>query len=138
MAPAQAEGLYEVTDMVKWAEVLAMGTRDSRGMVALFTATWAGPCQTIEPFFYEQAAQYPGIIFVIVDVDDAAEVANACGVTDVPTFQTWSNGSLVEEMSGTNRVRLRALLEQASNLGARAPRCTSSSIAAMGDLASLR
>ena len=78
MAAAQADGVYEVTDVVEWAECISMGARDSRGMVALFTATFSGPCQSIEQVFHEQAARYPGIIFVIVDVDDAEEVADNC------------------------------------------------------------
>ena len=34
-----------------------------------FSATWCGPCRLISPYFDELSAQYPGIIFLKVDVD---------------------------------------------------------------------
>ena len=49
-------------------------------IVVDFSATWCGPCRLISPYFDELSAQYPGIIFLKVDVD-------AVDVRSLPSVQ---------------------------------------------------
>jgi len=70
-----------------------------------FYATWCGPCKVISPAFDRLAKQHEGstsIIFAKVDVDKAKDVAQACGITAMPTFQFFRNGSKADEIKGAD------------------------------------
>ncbi|EEH60844.1 uncharacterized protein MICPUCDRAFT_50406 [Micromonas pusilla CCMP1545] len=81
-----------------------------------FTASWCGPCKMIAPFFEELAAKYPGVVFVKVDVDDLDDVAAECGISAMPTFQLYSNGVKVQELTGADKDKLEALAKSADDL----------------------
>ena len=81
-----------------------------------FTASWCGPCKMIAPFFEELAAKYPGVVFVKVDVDDLDEVAAECGISAMPTFQLYSNGVKVQELTGADKVKLEDLAKSAEDM----------------------
>ena len=81
-----------------------------------FTASWCGPCKMIAPFFEELAGKYPGVVFVKVDVDDLDDVAAECGISAMPTFQLYSNGVKVQELTGADKDKLEALAKSADDL----------------------
>ena len=72
-----------------------------------FTASWCGPCKMIGPYFEELAGKFPGVVFVKVDVDDLDDVAAECGISAMPTFQLYSNGVKVEELTARTRASSR-------------------------------
>ncbi|TVY46235.1 Thioredoxin-like protein [Lachnellula occidentalis] len=70
-----------------------------------FYATWCGPCKVVSPAFDRLAKPHeysPSIIFAKVDVDKAKDVAQTCGITAMPTFQFFKNGSKVDEVKGAD------------------------------------
>ena len=54
--------------------------------------------------------------FVKVDVDELDDVAAACGISAMPTFQLYSNGVMVKEMCGADRAKLEALANEANDM----------------------
>ena len=44
------------------------------------------------------------------------DVAAACGISAMPTFQLYSNGVMVKEMCGADRAKLEALANEANDL----------------------
>ena len=68
------------------------------------------PCQMIGPVFEKMASENPGITFVKVDVDDSEEIAAACGISAMPTFQFFTGGEKIDEFKGANTAQLQALV----------------------------
>lgn len=60
------------------------GTQDA---IIDFSATWCGPCKRLTPILDDLAKEYSGkIIFYNVDIDACRELAQAYGVSSVPTM----------------------------------------------------
>ncbi|XP_017288669.1 thioredoxin [Kryptolebias marmoratus] len=77
-------------------------------VVVDFTASWCGPCKGIAPYFQQLSEEYKDkVIFLKVDVDEASDVSQACGISCMPTFQFYKNGQKVHEFSGANRDSLK-------------------------------
>eukprot|EP00741_Cyanophora_paradoxa_P010786 tig00020539_g10428.t1 len=86
-------------------EFEAHTTNGTKPAVIDFTATWCGPCQRIGPVFvrFSEEAQFADVVFLKVDVDECAELAQAQGVSCMPTFHFWKGGKKVDEFSGAQR-----------------------------------
>merc|ERR1712183_643465 len=87
-------------------------------IVVDFSAEWCLPCQGIKPKFEKMAEEFSGITFLSVDVDDAAEIAEACreayNLTALPTFLFFINGELQTEwtVTGDSEEKIRETLEK--------------------------
>nr|ACM09169.1 Thioredoxin [Salmo salar] len=77
-------------------------------VVVDFTATWCGPCKNIAPFFkgLSEKPENSNVVFLKVDVDDAADVAQHCEIKCMPTFHFYKNGERVDDFSGANQATL--------------------------------
>ena len=64
-------------------------------VVVFFTASWCNPCKKLKQRFYpslkQQYSQINSIVFVTIDVDENPEIAEAEGVTSLPTFKFYTN-----------------------------------------------
>ncbi|MGN9841776.1 thioredoxin family protein [Nonomuraea sp. H19] len=62
--------------------------RDNRRVVAMFTATWSGPCRAITIHYekFSNLDKFSGIRFLTADVDDVADLVKELHVRNVPTF----------------------------------------------------
>ena len=69
-----------------------------------------GPCKFIGPIFEKMAGENPDVEFVKVDVDEADDVAGACGIQAMPTFQFFKGGAKIDEMRGADQAKLAQLL----------------------------
>ena len=79
--------MAEIVKKEAFEEKLAAGTA-----LVDFFATWCGPCRMLAPILEEAEAEHPEIAFVKVDVDESPELANAYGVTSIPTLVLFKNG----------------------------------------------
>lgn len=67
----------------------------------------------IAPFFENLSNKYAGRgRFVKVDVDEAQEIAQSCGISAMPTFQFYLNGSRVAEIRGADPNNLENTIKQ--------------------------
>eukprot|EP00741_Cyanophora_paradoxa_P016934 tig00020944_g16355.t1 len=73
---------------------------DGKLTVIDFTAKWCGPCQMIGPYFDQLSETNTDVVFLKVDVDECAELAQTEGVSCMPTFHFWKGGKKVNEFSG--------------------------------------
>ncbi|XP_070791602.1 thioredoxin-like [Pituophis catenifer annectens] len=82
-----------------------------RLVVVNFTANWCGPCKIVRPFLHELAVRYENVLFCIVDVDLAEDVAVLCNIVVVPTFQFFMKGDKIFEVTGANKKKLEEKIE---------------------------
>ncbi|XP_054916259.1 thioredoxin-like [Poeciliopsis prolifica] len=105
--------------MVKIVETLEefkkiLSEAGSKLVVVDFIASWCSPCQTIAPLFEKLAEDSANkdVIFFKVDVDDAKDVRKHCGISSMPTFHFYKNGSKVHEFSGADESQLREKIQE--------------------------
>lgn len=60
----------------------------------------------ISPKVDQMSQSYPNAVFIKVDVDDLAEVAQQCNIRAMPTFQFFLDGVKVGEVVGANAAAL--------------------------------
>jgi thioredoxin 1 len=79
-------------------------------LLTCFYSIRCGPCQVIGPIYEKLAGENTDVEFVKVDVDDADDVAAACGIQAMPTFQFYKGGAKIDEMKGADQAKLTQLL----------------------------
>jgi len=65
-----------------------------------FWAEWCGPCRMIGPVLEEMAADYPGVTFVKLNVDEAPELAQRFNVMNIPTVLAFDDGEVKQRIVG--------------------------------------
>ncbi|XP_046307696.1 thioredoxin domain-containing protein 8-like [Marmota monax] len=71
-------------------------------VVVEFSANWCGFCKEICSVFHDMSLQYQNVRFAIVDVDDSPELADACHIKAVPTFQIFKK---IQKVTVFSRVK---------------------------------
>lgn len=79
--------------------------KSSALLIIDFFATWCGPCKAISPLFEKLSAPHSSsssIKFAKCDVDKAKDVAQFCGISAMPTFHVYKDGTKVDEIKGAD------------------------------------
>jgi thioredoxin 1 len=65
-----------------------------------FTAVWCAPCKALEPILLELEADFPGIKFFKVNVDEEPELSGRFRIRSIPCLLVLENGVVVHEFIG--------------------------------------
>ena len=77
-----------------------------------FYADWCGPCKMLSPIVEEIAEENPQYLVGKINVDNEPELAQAFGVTTIPTLVVMKNGQIVNQSSGARpKAQILAMLE---------------------------
>lgn len=79
-----------------------------------FTATWCGPCQKIKPLLYKLSEGFSDDVceFCLCDIEENSELSDNFKVRAVPTFVLMRGNVFVGETSGSDILKVHALLKQ--------------------------
>ncbi|KAE9607464.1 putative hsp70-interacting protein [Lupinus albus] len=91
---------------------LSAASKTSRLAILYFTATWCGPCRFISPLYTSLAEKYPKVVFLKVDIDEAADIAARWKITSVPSFFFIKNGKEVDTLVGADNGALERKIKQ--------------------------
>ncbi|KAF3431393.1 hypothetical protein FNV43_RR26124 [Rhamnella rubrinervis] len=88
-------------------------SKDSNKLLVIdFTATWCGPCRSMEPILDEFAEKYSDVEFIQIDVDELLDVAAEFGVNAMPTFLLLKKGNQVDKVVGASKDDLQKKIEK--------------------------
>ena len=71
-------------------------------VVVQFSASWCGNCKIMKPKFKKLATDNEKVTFVIIDAENSPESRKLADVSNLPTFATFVNGKLVNEVQKNN------------------------------------
>lgn len=74
-------------------------------VVVQYSAGWCGNCRIMKPKFKKMAAENENVTFVIADAENFPESRKLAKVDNLPTFATFKNGVLVNQVQ-TNKVEV--------------------------------
>ena len=74
--------------------------RSDKPVLLDFYADWCGPCQMVSPIVDEISGERSDVKVCKVNVDEQVELAQAFGVSSIPTLAVISGGKLVNHAVG--------------------------------------
>jgi thiol-disulfide isomerase/thioredoxin len=89
---------------------------EEKNVVVQFSAGWCGNCRMMKPKFKKLASETDNLKFVLVDAEKYPESRKMANVDNLPTFATFKNGELVNQVQTNKFEILKDLVnEVASN-----------------------
>lgn len=83
---------------------------EEKNVIVQYSAGWCGNCRLMKPKFKKLATETEGYKFVMVDAEKFPESRKMANVNNLPTFATFKNGELVNQVQ-TNKVEpLKSLI----------------------------
>jgi thioredoxin len=88
-------------------------SQNKKPIFVYFGAKWCVPCRTFSPIFEELGKKYQSTAtFVKVDADSGHDIMIDYNVSKIPSLKVFSNGELVDDLSGVNEASFKRLLSK--------------------------
>ncbi|XP_010256143.1 PREDICTED: thioredoxin H2-like [Nelumbo nucifera] len=111
--PSEASRIVAFHSTARWRAHFDSCKNSTKLMVIYFTASWCGPCRSMEPALNSFAAKYTDVEFVKIDADELMEVSAEFGVQTMPTFILIKQGKEVDKVVGAKKDELeKKILKQ--------------------------
>lgn len=96
-------------------DTLANIVQEHDTVVVQFSASWCGNCKIMKPKFKKLASENENIPFVIADAEKFPESRQLANVNNLPTFATFKNGVLVNQVQTNKFESLITLVNEVTN-----------------------
>ncbi|KAF4122567.1 Glutaredoxin-related protein [Geosmithia morbida] len=121
--------ISEIESEEQWEQLLA-SLPPTTLLITSFHAPWAAPCAQMATVLETLASEYPvseppATKWVSLNAEELSDISEAYDVTAVPFLVLIRNGQVLETVSGSSAVKVRAAIEtHAGTPGAAAPSST--------------
>ena len=84
-------------------------------VVVQYSAGWCGNCRIMKPKFKRFSAEFDDAVFVMVDAEKYPESRKLATVDNLPTFATFKNGALVNQIQTNKADVLKSFIDETAN-----------------------
>ena len=84
-------------------------------VVVQYSAGWCGNCRIMKPKFKRFSAEFDNAVFVMVDAEKYPESRKLATVDNLPTFATFRNGTLVNQIQTNKADVLKSFIDETTN-----------------------
>ena len=84
-------------------------------VIVQFSASWCGNCRVMKPKFKKLASENETVEFLMVDAEKYPESRKMATVDNLPTFATFKNGILVNQIQTNKFDLLKELVNEVTN-----------------------
>ena len=88
---------------------------EEKNVIVQFSAGWCGNCRVMKPKFKKLAGETEGYKFVIVDAEKFPESRKMANVDNLPTFATFKEGRLVNQVQTNKFELLKELVDEVAS-----------------------
>lgn len=85
---------------------------NEQNVVVQFAAGWCGNCRVMKPKFRKLSSETDGFKFVVVDAEKFPESRKMATVDNLPTFATFKDGKLVNQVQTNKYELLKELVDE--------------------------
>lgn len=86
--------------------------RENADVIVQYSAGWCGNCRIMKPKFKRLSTENEATTFVIVDAEKFPGSRKHASVKNLPTFATFRNGVLVNQVQTNKEEQLKILLNE--------------------------
>lgn len=84
-------------------------------VVVQYSAGWCGNCRIMKPKFKRFSTEFDDAVFVMVDAEKYPESRKLATVDNLPTFATFRNGALVDQIQTNKADVLKLFIDETTN-----------------------
>ncbi len=88
---------------------------EEKNLIVQYSASWCGNCRVMKPKFKKLASETEGFTFVMVDAEKFPESRKMATVDNLPTFATFKNGALVNQVQTNKFENLKELVDEVAS-----------------------
>lgn len=85
---------------------------ENETVVVQYTAAWCGNCRVMKPKFKRFAGENEAVAFVLIDAEKYPEARKFASVNNLPTFATFKNAALVNQVQTNKEDLLKNLINE--------------------------
>jgi len=85
---------------------------EKQNVIVQFSAGWCGNCRLMKPKFKKFAQETEDFTFLIVNAEKFPESRKMAKVDNLPTFATFKNGTLVNQVQTNKTDVLKKLIDE--------------------------